>query len=183
MAGASKHRWLKAQKTKVLRQRLIVLTTAWTLGNGYVPQPWFKQSKSKKALHAGIHAGFAAFAAEPSVKLAVGLQSAIMAENFDFSGCLTKFGLTWERAKAKFAEGCLTRLGLEWARARFELNWERCKTKRKQLGARLKRRTVGTSWPRGRVRQLTKNKRQATREKLFLCRLSLLLLSQLSNLS
>ena len=169
MAGASKHPWLKAQNTKVLQQRLIVLTTAWTFGNGYVPQPWFKQSKSKKALHAGIHAGLAAFAAEPSVQLPVGLQDAIMAENFDFSGCLTKFGLTWERAKAKFAEGCLTRLGLEWTRTRFKLNRERCKTKRKELGWRLanfektaKRRSLRE------VRPLNyKKKRQATREQFF----------------
>ena len=67
MARASKHRWLQAQNTKVHQQRLIVLTTVWTLGNGDVPQPWFKLNSSKKVLHAKLYAGLAAFAANPSV--------------------------------------------------------------------------------------------------------------------
>ena len=102
MADASKHTWLRDQNTKVLQQRLIVLTTAWTLGNGDVPQPWFKLNNSKKILRSGLHAGFAAFAAKPSVKLPIGLQDAIMTENFDFDSCLTRFGLTWEKAEANF---------------------------------------------------------------------------------
>ena len=117
MAGASKHQWLKAQKHTVLIDRLKVLKTAWNLGNGDVPQPWFKPSNSDEVLLSRLRAGFAAFAAEPSVELPVGLQDAIMAEDFEVHSCLTKFGLTWEKAKAKFAEGSLTRFGLDWAKA------------------------------------------------------------------
>ena len=117
MAGASKHQWSKAQKHTELMERLEVLKTAWNLGNGDVPQPWFKKGIHKKVLLSRLEAGFAAFAAEPAVKLPVGLQDAIMTENFDFESCLTKFGLTWEKAKEKFAEGRLSRFGLDWAQA------------------------------------------------------------------
>ena len=101
MAGASEHRRLKAQSTTVLVERLKVLKTGWILGNGDVPQPWFNQKGSKKVLMSRLHSGFAAFAAEPSVTLPVGLQDATMAEDFDFGSCLTRFGLDWAKAKAK----------------------------------------------------------------------------------
>ena len=40
---------------------------------------------------------------QPSIDLPVGLQNAIMAEDFGVDSCLTTFGLTWEKAKANFA--------------------------------------------------------------------------------
>ena len=46
-----------------------------------------------------IHSAFAAFEAVPSVKLPVGLQETIMAKNFDFGSCLTRFGLDWTKAQ------------------------------------------------------------------------------------
>ena len=141
MAGASKHSWLKAKHSwlkvedkRVLQQRLIVLSTAWTVGNGHVPQPWFKLNKSRKVLHSELHAGFAAFKAEPSVKLPVGLQDAIMAENFDFGGCLKRFGLNWERAKAQFTKGCLTEEEMKWAEAIYKgLRWEKAEAIRMRI--------------------------------------------------
>ena len=59
-----------------------------------------------------LHAGFAAFEAEPSVKLPVALQDAIMAEDFDFCSCLERFGLTWTH--------CMTRFSLDTLRARAQ---------------------------------------------------------------
>ena len=81
-------------------ERLKILKTAWILGNGEVPQPWFNQNGSQKELISRLDSGFAAFGAEPSVTLPVGLQKAI-AEDFDFGSCLTRFGLDWAKAKAK----------------------------------------------------------------------------------
>ena len=91
---------MKAQSTTVLVERLKVLKTAWILGNGDVPQPWFNQNGSHKELISNVDAGFAAFAAEPSVSLPVGLQKAI-AGDFDLRSCLKRFGLDWKTAKAK----------------------------------------------------------------------------------
>ena len=99
MAGASKHGWLNAQTIKVLIERLKVLKTAWILGNGERGQPWFNQVGTKKILLSNIHSGFTAFAREPSVTIPVGLQDAIMAEDFDFCSCLTRFGLTWTKGQ------------------------------------------------------------------------------------
>ena len=89
----------RAQGATVLVQRLRILKTAWIVGNGDVPQPWFDQRGSRKVLMSRLHSGLAAFAAKPSVTLPVGLQEAAMAENFDFESCLTKFGLDWVRTK------------------------------------------------------------------------------------
>ena len=57
-----------------------------------MPQTWFKYKGSKKVLISRIHAGFAAFAAEPSVALPVGFQNAL-AEKFDFGNNLKRLGL------------------------------------------------------------------------------------------
>ena len=38
---------LKAQSRKALAERLKVLKTAWVVGNGEVPQPWFKNDGIK----------------------------------------------------------------------------------------------------------------------------------------
>ena len=58
-AGTSEH--------QSLVERLKVLKTAWILGNGDVPQPWFLQIGSKEVLISRLHSEFAAFAAETSV--------------------------------------------------------------------------------------------------------------------
>ena len=118
MAGASKHDWLNAQTTTVLIERLKALKAAWILGNGAGCQPWFNQGGTKKFLLSNILSGFTAFATEPSVTIPVGLQDAIMADDFDFCNCLTRFGLTWTKAQENWIKGCLTGFGLEWARAR-----------------------------------------------------------------
>ena len=90
---------MKGQSHKALAERLKVLKTAWVFGNGEVPQPWFKHHDGiKKNLISHIHSAFAAFAAVPSVKLPVGLQETIMAEDFDFDWCLAKFDLSWTKA-------------------------------------------------------------------------------------
>ena len=81
----------RLNKTKLV-ERLKVLKTAWRLGNGGMPQTWFKYKGSKKVLISRIHAGFAAFAAEPSVALPVGFQNAL-AEKFDFGNNVKRLGL------------------------------------------------------------------------------------------
>ena len=43
------------------------LKTAWILGNGEVPQPWFLQIGLKEVFIFRLHSEFAAFAAETSV--------------------------------------------------------------------------------------------------------------------
>ena len=91
-----------------LIERLKVLKTAWILGNGVVPQPWFKQNVSHKMLMSNLEAGFAAFAGEPSVTLPDGLQKA-MAEDFNFDSCQTRFGLDWAKAKASLATSLMQR--------------------------------------------------------------------------
>ena len=100
MAGASGHRWFYRKK---LIERLQILKTAWILGNGGVPQPWFYsfQNDPKKILLSKLHLGLTAFAREPSVTIPVGLQAAIMAEDFDFGNCQKRFGLTEKLGKAK----------------------------------------------------------------------------------
>ena len=50
-------------KHREVRDRLSVLKTAWKLGNGGVPQPWFKLAGSKKVLISRLHSGFAALEA------------------------------------------------------------------------------------------------------------------------
>ena len=85
---------------RLLIERLKALKTAWILGDGDAPQPWFSQNGSPKKLISNLDAGFAAFAAEPSVSLPVGLQKAI-AGDFDLGRCLKRFGLDWKTAKAK----------------------------------------------------------------------------------
>ena len=64
-----------------------------------MPQPWYSLRDRKKCLISHIHSAFAAFAAVPSVKLPVGLQEAIMAQDFDFGRCLERFQLDWTKAK------------------------------------------------------------------------------------
>ena len=90
-----------ASSRKSVVNRLKVLKTAWILSSGDVTQAWFSENASKKVLIARLHSGLAAFAANPSVTQPVGLKEAIMAEDFDLNTCLTKFGLDWEKAKAK----------------------------------------------------------------------------------
>ena len=99
--NASWHRGLHTQKTTKLVERLKLLKTAWIHGDGEVPQPWFLQIGSKEVLITRIHAGIAAFAEDTSMTLHAGMQDAVMAEDFDFGRCLTKFGLSWEKARAK----------------------------------------------------------------------------------
>ena len=77
---------------KKLVERLQVLKTAGRLGNGGVPQPWFKYRGSKKILISRLHSGFAAFKAELSVTLPVGFKDAL-AENFDSGNTITRLGL------------------------------------------------------------------------------------------
>ena len=95
------HHMLSVASHRSLIARLKVLKSAWILGNGEVPQPWFNQNASKEVTICRLHSGLAAFDAEPSVTLPVGLQNAIMADDFDFNTCLTKFGLDWAKANAK----------------------------------------------------------------------------------
>ena len=66
-----------------------------------MPQPWFKQEGTKKVLRRRLHYAFEAFATGTSVTLPVGLQDAIMTEDFDFDKCLTRFGLDCKKATAK----------------------------------------------------------------------------------
>ena len=66
-----------------------------------MPQPWFLQIGSKEVLITRLHAGLAAFADDNSMTLPVGVQEAVMAEDFDFDRCLTRFGFSWEKARAK----------------------------------------------------------------------------------
>ena len=98
------HDVLSVASHRSLIARLKVLKTAWVLGNGEVPQPWFNQNASKEVAICRLHSGLAAFDAEPSVTLPVGLQNAIMADEFDLNTCLTKFGLDWAKAHAKTRE-------------------------------------------------------------------------------
>ena len=99
--NASWHRGLQTQETTKLVERLKLLKTAWIHGNGEVPQPWFLQIGSKEVLITRLHAGLAAFAKDTSMTLPVGVQDAVMAEDFDFDRCLTRFGFSWEKARAK----------------------------------------------------------------------------------
>ena len=99
LMGQTNTALLKKQSRKTLTERLIVLKTAWVVGNGKVPQPWFNHKDRKESLISHIHSAFAAFAAVPSVKLPVGLQKTIIAEDFDFGECLAKFGLDWTKAR------------------------------------------------------------------------------------
>ena len=99
--NASWHRGLHTQKTTKLVERLKLLKTAWIHGNGEVPQPWFLQIGSKEVLITRLHVGLAAFAEDTSMTLPAGVQDAVMAEDFDFGRCLTRFGLNWEKARAK----------------------------------------------------------------------------------
>ena len=99
--NASWHRGLHTQKTTKLVERLKLLKTAWIHGNGELPQPWFLQVGSKEVLITRLHAGLAAFADDNSMTLPVGVQEAVMAEDFDFDRCLTRFGFSWEKARAK----------------------------------------------------------------------------------
>jgi hypothetical protein len=92
----------KQHPRQQLIERLKILKTAWILGNGDLPQPWFNQNGSHKILMSNLEAGFAAFAAETSLTLPVGLQKA-MAKDFNFGNCMTRFGLDWARAKNKAA--------------------------------------------------------------------------------
>ena len=57
--------------------------------------------KEKKVFNSRLHRAFKAFATGTSVTLPVGLQDAIMTEDFDLGKCLTTFGLDWVKAKAK----------------------------------------------------------------------------------
>ena len=99
--NASWHRGLHTQKTTKLVERLKLLKTAWIHGNGELPQPWFLQVGSKEVLITRLHAGLAAFADDNSMTLPVGVKEAVMAEDFDFDRCLTRFGFSWEKARAK----------------------------------------------------------------------------------
>ena len=135
MAGASNHRWLETQKTTVLIERLKVLKTAWILGNGHMRQPWFNGGTGKKELLISrLHAGFAAFAAEPSVTLPVGLQDAIMTEDFNFGSCLKDFDLG----------SCLTTFGIDWATAKAKVHFHLHTHKLTNLKKRLK--VLKTAW-------------------------------------
>jgi hypothetical protein len=84
-----------------LCERLKVLKTAWILGNGSVPRPWFKDTASKKVLLERLHCGLEDFAAKPTVTLPIGLKEAIMAKNFDVGSCMKKFGFDWAKAREK----------------------------------------------------------------------------------
>ena len=90
----------KQQPRRELIERLKILKTAWILGNGKVPQPWFSQIGSHKELISRLDSGLAAFGAEPSVTLPVGLQKAL-AGDVHFGSCPTRLGLDWAKAKAK----------------------------------------------------------------------------------
>ena len=89
-----------ASSNRSLVERLQVLKTAWRLGNGGVPQPWFKLAGSKKVLISKLHSGFAAFAAKPSVALPVGFQDAL-AEKSDFGNNMTRLGLDAKKIKER----------------------------------------------------------------------------------
>ena len=99
--NASWHQRLQTQRTTKLVERLKLLKTAWIHENGEVPQPWFLQIGSKEVLITRLHVGLAAFAEDTSMTLPAGVQDAVMAEDFDFGRCLTRFGLNWEKARAK----------------------------------------------------------------------------------
>ena len=78
------HDVLSVASHRSLIARLKVLKTAWILGNGEVPQPWFNQNASKEVTICRLRSGLAAFAvAEPSVTLPVGLHDAIIAEDLN----------------------------------------------------------------------------------------------------
>ena len=117
---------LKKQSRKALTERLIVLKTAWVLGNGIEPQPWFNHRDRKKFLISHIHSAFAAFAAVPSVKIPVGLQETIMAKDFDFDSCQARFGLYWT-AVARKEDGRLVngRATISSAGSRKQASWSK----------------------------------------------------------
>ena len=103
-AKAKVHFHLHTHKLTNLKDRLKVLKTAWILGNGDMPQLWFDHTGSKEDMLEKLAHAFSAFATEPGVKLPEGLQDATMADEFDCSSCLQKFGLDWAQAQTKLAE-------------------------------------------------------------------------------
>ena len=85
----------KRLKLRELVERLKVLKAAWILGKGEhsKPQPWFNYNPKKKTiLISRLCSGFAACADEPSVKLPLDFQNAMVGE-FDFSDWLTRLAL------------------------------------------------------------------------------------------
>ena len=100
-----------------LLERLQVLRSAWILGDGDVSQPWLEVNGSRKVLISKLHDGFAAFAADPSVPLPVGLQDAL-AENFnvdktrqdaeDWSDWKAKVWKEWKAQRKKIRRGRAT---------------------------------------------------------------------------
>ena len=119
-----------------LIERLQVLKTAWRLGNGDVPQPWFNYNRnggSKNVLISKLQTGFAAFAAKPSVTLPTGFQDAL-AENFDVGNHITTLGLEsktrqgakdWKDWKAKdWKDWKAQRIAMQRKRIVFKYNDE-----------------------------------------------------------
>ena len=89
-----------------LLERFQILRSAWILGDGDASQPWLEVNGSRKVLISKLHDGFAAFAADPSVPLPVGLRDACWIE--DWSDWKAKVWKEWTAQRKKIRRGRAT---------------------------------------------------------------------------
>ena len=90
--------WLLKEPWYKIQGRLRVLKAGWISSDGPVYEDWFSQQGSGQVLLGRLREGLAQ-AWLQEVPLPPDLPEAVLAEEFDFSACMNRFGLDWERAK------------------------------------------------------------------------------------
>ena len=90
--------WLLTEPHIKSLERLKVLKAGWISSDGPVYEDWFSQRGSGQVLLGRLREGLAQ-AWLQEVPLAPDLPEAVLAEEFDFSACMNRFGLDWESAK------------------------------------------------------------------------------------
>ena len=90
--------WLHTEPCAISAERLKVLRAAWIFSYGPVREDWFHLKGSREEKLGRLREGLAQ-ACLQEVSLPPDLPEAVLAEEFDFSACMDRFGLDWEMAK------------------------------------------------------------------------------------
>ena len=96
---------IKSLTEQGLDSRLRVLRSAWILGGGDVSQPWLQMfgNRGKKVLISQLHDAFAAFEADPSISLPIGMQGACW--NKEWSNWKATVWREWKANREKKTPG------------------------------------------------------------------------------
>ena len=118
--------WLQKEPGRKIVERLKVLKAGWISSDGPVCEDWFHQGGSKELVLGRLREGLAQ-AWLQEVPLPPDLPEAVLAEEFDFSACMNRFGLDWERAKMAASHKRKTGAGAGSC-SRLRSSFHRCST-------------------------------------------------------